>query len=67
MINPLFNLYGLYVPTFLVLAIAAWGCLKVTRFGLARIGFYKITVHPALTDLALYVLILTGLAAVLLK
>jgi len=67
MINPTLNLYGLYVPGFLVLAIAAWGCLKVTRFGLARIGFYKITVHPALTDLALYVLILTGLSAVLLK
>lgn len=67
MINPTFNLYGLYVPAFLVLAIAAWGCLKVTHLGLARIGFYKITVHPALTDLALYVLILTGLSAVFLK
>ncbi|MBP3125188.1 MULTISPECIES: DUF1656 domain-containing protein [unclassified Thalassospira] len=67
MINPTLNLYGLYVPTVLALAIAAWGCLKVTRFGLAQIGFYKITVHPALTDLALYVLILTGLSAVFLK
>lgn len=67
MINPTFNLYGLYVPSILVLALAAWGCLKVTHFGLTRIGFYKITVHPALTDLALYVLILTGLSAVFLK
>ena len=67
MINPTLNLYGLYVPTFLVLAIAAWGCLKVTRLCLVRTGFYKITVHPALTDLALYVLILTGLSAVFLK
>lgn len=67
MINPIFNLYGLYVPTFLVLALAAWGCLKVAHLGLARIGFYTITVHPALADLALYVLILTGLSAVFLK
>lgn len=67
MINQTLNIYGLYVPTLLVIALAAWGCLKIARVGLARIGFYKITVHPALTDLALYVLILTGLSALFIQ
>ncbi|MBV16341.1 MAG: DUF1656 domain-containing protein [Thalassospira sp.] len=67
MINPTLNLYGLFVPAFLVMALAAWGCLKIAHVGLARIGFYKITVHPALTDLALYVLILTGLSALFIQ
>lgn len=67
MINQTLNIYGLYVPTLLVIALAAWGCLKIAHVGLARIGFYKITVHPALTDLALYVLILTGLSALLIQ
>ncbi|WP_175581369.1 DUF1656 domain-containing protein [Thalassospira lucentensis] len=67
MINQTLNIYGLYVPTLLVIALAAWGCLKIAHVGLARIGFYKITVHPALTDLALYVLILTGLSALFIQ
>ncbi|MCC9620926.1 DUF1656 domain-containing protein [Thalassospira sp. MA62] len=67
MINPTINLYGLYVPAILVLALVAWGCLKLAHKGLARIGFYKITVHPALTDLAIYMLILTGICVVFLK
>jgi hypothetical protein len=45
------------------MALGAWFCLKVLHVGLARIGFYKITAHPALTDLALFVLILTALSA----
>ncbi|NIZ00461.1 DUF1656 domain-containing protein [Thalassospira lucentensis] len=65
--NQTLNIYGLYVPTLLVIALAAWGCLKIAHVGLARIGFYKITVHPALTDLALYVLILTGLSALFIQ
>lgn len=63
MINPMIDIYGVFVPAFLMMALGGWFCLKVLRVGLARIGFYKITAHPALTDLALFVLILTALSA----
>ena len=67
MIAPTLNIYGLFVPALLGLALAAWACLSLARIGLMRIGFYKITVHPALTDIALYVLILTGLSALFIQ
>ncbi|HBN49997.1 MULTISPECIES: DUF1656 domain-containing protein [Thalassospira] len=63
MINPMIDVYGVFVPAFLIMALGAWFCLKVLHVALARIGFYKITAHPALTDLALFVLILTALSA----
>ena len=63
MINPMIDVYGVFVPAFLIMVLGAWFCLKVLHVGLARIGFYKITAHPALTDLALFVLILTALLA----
>ncbi|MDG4721519.1 MULTISPECIES: DUF1656 domain-containing protein [Thalassospira] len=67
MITPTLNIYGLFVPALLGLALAAWACLSIARIGLVRIGFYKMTAHPALTDLALYVLILTGLTALFIQ
>jgi hypothetical protein len=67
MINPTVDIYGVFVPAFLVMALGAWFCLKVLHVGLARIGFYKITAHPALTDLALFVLILTALSGLLVQ
>tara|TARA_R100000365_G_C2706056_1_gene42979 strand:+ start:403 stop:606 length:204 start_codon:yes stop_codon:yes gene_type:complete len=63
MINPMIDVYGVFVSAFLIMALGAWFCLKVLHVALARIGFYKITAHPALTDLALFVLILTALSA----
>ncbi|WP_339860810.1 DUF1656 domain-containing protein [Thalassospira alkalitolerans] len=63
MINPMVDIYGVFIPAFLMMALASWFCLKVLHVGFARIGFYKITAHPALTDLALFVLILTALSA----
>ncbi|UKV14182.1 DUF1656 domain-containing protein [Thalassospiraceae bacterium SW-3-3] len=63
MINPMIDIYGVFVLAFLMMVLCAWFCLKVLHVGLSRIGFYKITAHPALTDLALFVLILTALSA----
>ncbi len=63
MINPMIDVYGVFVPAFLIMALGAWFCLKVLHVALARIGFYKITAHPALTGLALFVLILPAISA----
>lgn len=56
-----YNLYGVYFPWLLVLAVASigvsWGLRKV----LANAGVYRYVWHPALFDLALFVLILFGL------
>lgn len=64
MINSMVDLYGVFLPGFLVMAIGAWLCLLVLRRILVRVGFYRVTVHPALTDFALFVLVLAGFSAV---
>lgn len=62
MIETTIDIYGIFVPALLLLALAAWLCLVLLHRGLARIGFYRAVAHPALADLALYVLILAGLS-----
>ncbi|AUG54341.1 DUF1656 domain-containing protein [Thalassospira marina] len=64
MINAMVDIYGVFLPGFLVSAIAAWCSLIVLRKVLVRAGFYRATFHPALIDLALFVLLLAGITAV---
>lgn len=55
------NLYGVFVPTLLVLLLAAYavnGCLRAL---LARVGFYRFVWHPSLFNLALYIMVLGAL------
>ena len=56
------SLYGLYVPTLLLLAIFALVCTRVLGRLLMRVGFYRLVWHPALFDFALFIILLGGLS-----
>jgi len=53
---------GVQLPWLLLLAAAALPCAWATRRLLAIVGAYRWIWHPALFDLALYVLVLSALA-----
>ena len=55
-----FNLYGIYFPWPLVLAVITLGVAWVVRRVLARVGFYRLVWHPALFDMALYLVLFYG-------
>lgn len=55
-----FNLYGIYFPWPLVLGVITLGVAWIVRRVLARVGFYRLVWHPALFDMALYVVLLYG-------
>lgn len=57
-----FSLYGVYVPTLLALMAVAYGIKTGVRMLLARTRFYTWVWHPALFNLALWILAL-GLVA----
>jgi hypothetical protein len=57
-----FSLFGVFVPKILVLALLAYGLNRVLKRVLASAGVYRLVWHPALFDLALFVLVLSGLA-----
>lgn len=57
------DLYGVFVPTLMPLALAAYAALIVLRRGLQRAGAYRLVWHRALFDACLYVLLLGGLVA----
>ncbi|HJU49472.1 MAG TPA: DUF1656 domain-containing protein [Pseudogulbenkiania sp.] len=57
------DIYGVFIPSLLVLmllALAVTGCL---RFVLMRLGVYKIVWHSSLFNFALYVIVLGGTVA----
>jgi hypothetical protein len=54
------SLYGIYVPWLLVLAILTLAVSWFMRRLLALAGVYRLVWHPALFDLALYVVLLYG-------
>jgi hypothetical protein len=56
------SLYGLYVPPLLLLALLALGIVGVLKRVLARLGLYRLVWHPALFDLALFVIVLGSLS-----
>jgi len=55
------NLFGVQLPWLLLLAGAALACAWAMRRLLAIVGAYRWIWHPALFDLALYVLVLYAL------
>ena len=57
-----FNLFGVFVPRILILALVAYVLNLVLRRVLARLGVYRLIWHPGLFDLALFVLVLGGMA-----
>ncbi len=56
------SLYGIYVPPLLLLALLALLVSRVLSGLLARAGLYRLVWHPALFDLALFVIVLGGLS-----
>ncbi|CAN5413465.1 DUF1656 domain-containing protein [soil metagenome] len=56
------SFYGVYVPWLALLALAALFLTMALRRGLAAIGVYRWVWHPALFDLALYVVLLEVLS-----
>ncbi|QBE61718.1 DUF1656 domain-containing protein [Pseudoduganella lutea] len=54
------SLHGLYVPTLLLLALAALVCTRVLGKLLLRVGFYRFVWHPALFEFALFGIVLGG-------
>ncbi|SMH35848.1 DUF1656 domain-containing protein [Azospirillum agricola] len=57
------DVQGLFLPPLLILAVVAWILSGLLRRGLRAAGFYGWVWHPPLFDLALYVVVLSGLAA----
>jgi len=55
------NLLGVQLPWLLLLGGGALGCAWAMRRLLAFLGAYRFVWHPALFDLALYVLLLYAL------
>ena len=56
------NFFGVQLPWLLLLAGGALPCSWAKRRLLAAVGAYRWVRHPALFDLALYVLVLYALA-----
>ncbi|MDB5412925.1 MAG: rane protein [Rubritepida sp.] len=54
------DIYGVYVPSFLILMLGAYVVMQILRRILVRTGFYAFVWHRALFNLSLYVLILGG-------
>lgn len=52
------SFYGLYIPWILPFGILTLFLSRWLRNALARSGFYRLVWHPALFDLALYVVLL---------
>jgi protein AaeX len=54
------NLFGLYVAPITVIMAVAWIAYALLRRGGARVGLSQYVWHPALFELALYVIILAS-------
>ena len=59
-----FDVFGVYVPALLALALVTYVVHLVLRRGLGRLGLYRFVWHRALFDMALYVVLLGGINAV---
>lgn len=57
------SLYGLLFPPLLLSAAVASGMTALVRRALTARGLYRFIWHPALFDLALFVLLLAGIDA----
>lgn len=55
-----FNLYGVFVPSLMVWTAIAVALTALMRAGLRLAGVYRLVWHPALFDVALFVIVLGG-------
>jgi hypothetical protein len=59
--NGHFDLYGVFVPTLLLLLLGAYAVKSMLLRVLLRVGFYRCVWHPPLFNLALYLMVLGAL------
>jgi hypothetical protein len=52
------SLYGIYIPSLLLMALLALMLSRGLSWLLARAGFYRLVWHPALFDLAMFIVVL---------
>lgn len=57
------DILGVFFPALLVWAALALLLSALVRRGLGRLGLYRFIWHPSLFDLALFVILLGGVAA----
>jgi hypothetical protein len=55
------SLYGVLFPSLLVSAVLAALCVALLRAFMGGAGLYRAVWHPALFDLAVFVLLLAGI------
>lgn len=60
------DIYGVYLPGFFAIMLAAYLASVALRFVAGRLGLYAYVWHRALFDLAVYVLILGAFSALFL-
>jgi hypothetical protein len=53
-----FDIYGVYFPVFAIFAAIAFLFQVVIKRRLNAYGFYRLVWHPALFDLAMYVILI---------
>jgi len=57
------DIYGVFIPSLLVLMLIAFALTGCLRFVLARLGVYKVVWHRSLFNFALYVIVLGATVA----
>ncbi|MDT3377731.1 DUF1656 domain-containing protein [Labrys portucalensis] len=58
------DIFGVYVPSLMILALVAIIANLLLRSVLARAGVYRLVWHRSLFDLALFVIVLSGLFSI---
>jgi len=61
------DIYGVYLPGFFGLMLAAYVTTLLFRYVAGRIGFYSLVWHRALFDFAVYLLVLAVFVSFSLK
>lgn len=52
------DISGVYLPTFLLIALAAMAVTRLISYGLTRVGLGRLIWHRALFDLAVFILVI---------
>ncbi|WP_448679117.1 DUF1656 domain-containing protein [Pseudomonas nicosulfuronedens] len=55
------DLWGVFVPPMVLLALLALGVTMLLRYPLTWVGFYRLVWNRSLFDLALYFIVVAGL------
>ena len=63
MMEPVLDLYGVYLPTLTGLALVAYLLNSSLKRVLLRLNFYRLVWHPPLFNTASYLIILWALSA----